>query len=172
VVLNEFFALVFAVSQASQVSHVPALPSGGQESKIPPSVRAEQVQEHFMRLNVCESMGLDDMYPRVLTELVDVVTELLSIIFEKLWLLSDVPGDWKKGKITPIFKKGRKKNQLHPSTWGDRRVEPPRRDAKAYVKQGGDLRQLAWLHQEQIIPDQSCGFLWWSGCIGGPRKGN
>ena len=104
-VLNEFFALVFAVSQASQVSHVPELPSGGQESKTPPSVRAEQVQEHFMRLNVCESMGLDDMYPRVLTELVDVVAELLSITFEKLWLSGEVLGDWKKRTIIAIFKK-------------------------------------------------------------------
>lgn len=48
-VLHEFFALVFA---ASSGSYVPELPIGDQESKIPPSVRAEQVKEHFMRLNV------------------------------------------------------------------------------------------------------------------------
>lgn len=32
----------------------------------------------------------------------------LFIVFEKSWLSSEVPGDWKKGNITPIFKKGRK----------------------------------------------------------------
>ena len=53
-----------------------------------------------MRLNAYKSMGLDDMHPRVLKELAEVVAKLLFIIFEKLWLPCEVPGNrWKKGHL-------------------------------------------------------------------------
>ena len=38
----------------------------------------------------------------------DVVAELLCFIFEKSWLLNEIPSVWKKVNITPIFKKRRK----------------------------------------------------------------
>ena len=42
---------------------------------------------------------------------------------------------------------------------------------KAHTRQRGDLRQAAWLHQGQILPDQSGGFLRWSDDFGGQGKG-
>lgn len=46
-----------------------------------------------MRLNVYKYMGLNGMQPSVLKELADVVAELLSIIFEKLWLAGEASSD-------------------------------------------------------------------------------
>jgi len=112
-----------------------------------------------------KSVGLDDTHPRVQKEMADVVAEPLSIIFEKPWLVKS-PVTGKKGNITPIFKKGRKEDwgklqagAPHLCAWEDHGADPPRSYVEARMRQRSDSRQTAWLHQGQILPDQSGGLL-------------
>ncbi|KFQ41110.1 hypothetical protein N333_00979, partial [Nestor notabilis] len=70
-----------------------------------PIVGEDQVQDHHKNLNVHKSMGSDEIHPWVLKELENEVARPLSIIFERSWQSGEVPDDWKKGNVTPIFKK-------------------------------------------------------------------
>ncbi|GAB0186385.1 mitochondrial enolase superfamily member 1 [Grus japonensis] len=57
-------------------------------------------------LDTHKSMGPDGILPRVLRDLVEVLTKPLSIIYQQSWLTGEVPVDWRLANVAPIYKKG------------------------------------------------------------------
>ncbi|PKU39375.1 rna-directed dna polymerase from mobile element jockey- hypothetical protein [Limosa lapponica baueri] len=68
------------------------------------------VSDLLCHLSTHKSMGSDGIHPRVLRELVEVLTKPLSIIYQQSWLTEEVLVDWKLTNVTPIYKKGRKED--------------------------------------------------------------
>ncbi|PKU35284.1 hypothetical protein llap_14412 [Limosa lapponica baueri] len=81
----------------------------------PPSVKEELAYKLLQELDPYKSIGLDAIHLRVLRELADIIVTPLSIIFEKLWRLEDIPEDWKKANVTPNYKNGLKED---PGNYG------------------------------------------------------
>ncbi|KFO91071.1 hypothetical protein N320_11112, partial [Buceros rhinoceros silvestris] len=73
-------------------------------------IQEEMVSELLHGLNVQKSMGPDEILPRILRELVEVIGKPLSIIYQQSWLTEEVPFDWRLANVTPIYKKGWKED--------------------------------------------------------------
>lgn len=80
----------------------------------PPSVNKELVRELLQELDPYldpyRLMGPNNIQPRVLRELVDIITRSLSIIFGKSQRLGDVPEDRKKANVSFICTKSLKED--------------------------------------------------------------
>lgn len=47
---------------------------------------------------------------RVLKELTDAIAQPMAKLFENLWHLGEVPEDWKRSNVLPIYKKIKKEH--------------------------------------------------------------
>ncbi|KAJ7415338.1 hypothetical protein BTVI_38494 [Pitangus sulphuratus] len=79
----------------------------------PPVIQEETAEEGrnlMSHLDPHKSMGPHGIHPRMMRELVEELTKLLSIIYQQSWLTGKVPDDWKLANVTPINKKGCKED--------------------------------------------------------------
>lgn len=64
------------------------------QQKEAPKVQEEMVSDVLHHLYIRRSMRLHGIHPRVLRQLVEVLTKPLLIIYQQFWLSVEVPADW------------------------------------------------------------------------------
>ncbi|KAK4810280.1 LOW QUALITY PROTEIN: hypothetical protein QYF61_015310, partial [Mycteria americana] len=109
-VLNAFFASVFIGLIVLWVPSPPELEDRDGDQTGAPIIQGEMVSDLLHYLDIHKSMGPDEIHPRVLKELAEVLTKPLSIVYQQSWLTGEVPVDWRLANVTPIYKKGRKED--------------------------------------------------------------
>ena len=72
-------------------------------------VTEKVVEELLSKINPNKSVGPDDLHPKLLKELSKCLISPITVLFN-FTLKYGIPEDWKVGHISPIFKKGSKKN--------------------------------------------------------------
>jgi len=102
-VRHAFFASVWGTQP-------PELEDRNREQNEAPIIQGEMVSNLLCHLDMHNSMGLDGIHLRVLTELAEVLTQPLSIIYQQSWLTREVLVDWRLANVTPIHRKGRKED--------------------------------------------------------------
>ena len=76
-------------------------------------VTQDDVQKILQELKTDKVQGPDWMHPYFLKETSKEVALPLSIIFTKTLESAQVPDEWKKGRITALFKKGSKRMAIN-----------------------------------------------------------
>ncbi|GAB0204317.1 hypothetical protein GRJ2_002897300 [Grus japonensis] len=106
-----------------QGTQPPELEDRDGEQNEAPMIQGEMVSDLLHQLDTHKSMEPDGIHPRVLRELVKVLTKPLSIIYQQSWLTGEVPADWRLANVMPIYKKGWKEDDLGNYRLGEEWLE-------------------------------------------------
>ncbi|XP_059824288.1 uncharacterized protein LOC132393277 [Hypanus sabinus] len=108
--LNEHFASVFTMEKdlgncrddlqrIEKLEHV--------------DIKRENLLKFLESIKLDESLGLDEMYPRLLWEVREEIAEPLTMIFASSMGTGEVPEDWRVADVVPSFKKGSRDSPGH-----------------------------------------------------------
>ena len=104
-ILQHQFSGVFT---REPVTEIPVLPKRTEALIRSLKVTEAMVRLEILRLNVNKSCGPDNVHPKMLIELVDILAGPLSLLLNKTIEEGDIPADWKLAWVSPVYKKGSK----------------------------------------------------------------
>ena len=108
--LNDQFKSVFTNEDSSSIpklqSDIPVMP--------PINVTTPGVEKLLKDLKPQKAPGPDGVTPRVLKECASSIAPILTVIYQKSLTSGELPDDWLRANVTPLFKKG---NRSEPGNY-------------------------------------------------------
>ena len=106
-ILNNQFSSVFTTDRPSDFpDHTPFKNNKKYPDIEDIHISVDGVEKLLNDLNPHKSMGPDGLHPKVLRQLSSTIAPMLQLIFQTSVTTGQVPSDWKKANVCPIFKKG------------------------------------------------------------------
>ena len=104
-VLQSFFKSVFTEERSHQI---PVFPEqvGNEDWLTNIDFTPEMVLQELRKLNQGKASGPDGMSSAVLNACADQLAAPLCMLFNKVMTTGQLPQEWKKATVVPIFKKG------------------------------------------------------------------
>ena len=107
--LNSYFSSVFTRENLANVPDASKLVDDKSDNNlIDIEITEELVKKKLDLIKVDKSTGVDEIHPRMLFELRDVLVKPLTTLFNASLATSLVPLDWKSATVVPLFKKGKR----------------------------------------------------------------
>jgi hypothetical protein len=107
-VLNNYFSSVFTIENKMNIPNVDIQQTNNDTTFTDYYITIEDVERAINKLKINKSPGPDLVYPVLIKNLCNEVAPILQEIFNLSLKTGNIPNDWKRANITPIFKKGDK----------------------------------------------------------------
>lgn len=106
-ILNNFFSSVFTQETLNNLPDPKFIFQGNHDEWLRDvDITPETISKRLKALKPDKAPGVDQMYPVILQQMAGVIVKPLTAIFKRSLETSNVPEDWHKANVTPIYKKG------------------------------------------------------------------
>ena len=102
--LNEFFSSVFTNENNSSFPHMDNRVNKD-TSLTNADVSVDDMKSLLQNLNPDKSPGTDEIHPRLLKECASSLAKPFKTLFDLTMKVGQIPDDWKKAEVRPIYKK-------------------------------------------------------------------
>ena len=105
-----FFSSVYTVEDNGDFEYLPMRITDNQMKMTDVILNCDMIEAKLAKLKTNKSPGLDQLHPRVLYELRNIVSYPL-LIFQKSLSSGTLPLDWKLAEVRALYKKGSKSDR-------------------------------------------------------------